>query len=55
MIEWWTDLPWQLRMGVARLLIGISTGLWFAGYLWMWGWMVGAILFCFSFPSRDEQ
>ncbi|MBX9682001.1 MAG: hypothetical protein K2X38_24855 [Gemmataceae bacterium] len=53
--EWWLDLPTGLKMGVSLGLIGISTVLWFAGYLWLWGWIIGSILLVFSFPNDAQK
>lgn len=55
MFEWWLDLPPVLRYGVALLLIAISTGLWFCGRFWPWGWAVGTALLFFAGPSDSEK
>jgi hypothetical protein len=55
MISWWTGLPWKLRMGVALALLLLSTILFFAGYLWIWGWLIGVVLLMFSFPNDAEK
>jgi len=53
--HWWSDQsPW-LRYGVALALIGVSTGLYFAGRLWIWGWMAGVLLLLFAGPSDSEK
>lgn len=55
MIEWWSELPWGLRLGVALVFILISTVLWFSGRFWPWGWGVGVVLLLFSFPTAMEK
>lgn len=55
MFSWWTGLPWKLRLGIALLFLLISTGLWFAGYFWPWGWAVGVVLLLFAFPNDAEK
>ena len=53
--SWWADQsPW-LRYGVALLLIAISTVLFLAGRLWIWGWVAGLILLLFAGPSSSEK
>lgn len=56
MIGWWSDQsPW-LRYGVALLLMGISTALFFlADRFWPWGWGFGAVLLLFAGPSDSEK
>lgn len=53
--DWFSDLPPLLRYGVSVTLLLISTGLWFAGYIWPWGWGAGVILLFFSGPSDSEK
>lgn len=54
-IEWWTGLPWWLRVGVSLVFLLISTVIWFSGYFWPYGWAVGIVLLLFSFPSAGER
>ncbi|QOV88726.1 hypothetical protein [Humisphaera borealis] len=52
---WWADQsPW-LRYGVALLLIAISTVIFFAGTIWIWGWVAGVVLLLFAGPSSSEK
>ena len=44
MLDWWIDLPSWLKYGVALLILGATTIIWFAGYVWPWGWAVGGVL-----------
>jgi hypothetical protein len=53
--EWWSDLPALFRYGVAILFLLVSTGLWFAGRFWPWGWVVGVILLLMAGPSKAEK
>jgi hypothetical protein len=55
MLDWWTGLPWKLRLAVAVILLLISTVLFFIGYFWPWGWALGGILLIFSFPNDAEK
>jgi hypothetical protein len=53
--EWWAGLnPW-IRFGVAVVLLLISTVLWLAGQIWIWGWVAGGVLLLFCFPSDAER
>jgi hypothetical protein len=54
-LTWWADQSAWLRYGVALLLIALSTVLFFAGRIWIWGWVVGVILLLFSGPSSSEK
>jgi hypothetical protein len=52
----WADLPAWLRYGVALAFLFISTGLWFAGRFWPWGWVVGIVLLLMmADPSKAEK
>jgi hypothetical protein len=53
--EWWSDLPAWLRYGTAIVFLAISTALWFAGRLWIWGWVVGVVLLLMAGPSQAEK
>jgi hypothetical protein len=53
--EWWSDLPASLRYGTAIIFLVISTGLWFAGRFWPWGWVVGIVLLLMAGPSKAEK
>jgi hypothetical protein len=55
MFSWWSELPWQLRYGVAATFLLISTVLFFCGIFWPWGWAVGIILLLFGGPSDSEK
>jgi hypothetical protein len=52
--EWLVGLsPW-VKFSVGLLFLLISTGMWFAGYFWPWGWFIGAVLIMLS-PPNDVQ
>jgi hypothetical protein len=52
---WWGERsPW-LRYGVGLVLIAISTAMYFSGWLWIWGWVVGALMLAFAGPSKSEK
>ena len=51
---WWADLPAWLR-SVVLVFLAVSTGLWFAGRLWPWGWVVGIVLLLMAGPSKAEK
>ncbi|MCZ2340391.1 MAG: hypothetical protein LC104_01180 [Bacteroidales bacterium] len=53
--EWWGGLPWYFRLGVALLLLLISTIFWLNDRFWPWGWVAGSVLLMFSFPTRAER
>ena len=52
---WWAGQSAWLRFGVAFLLIAVSTILYFAGRIWIWGWVVGGIMLLFAGPSSSEK
>lgn len=55
-IEWWAELPWWLRIGVALILIGVSTVVYLiSDRIWIWGWVVGALLLFIGGPSQTEK
>jgi hypothetical protein len=53
--EWWAGLNTGVKVGVALLLLLVSTALWFGGRFWPWGWAAGTVLLAFSFPSVRER
>jgi hypothetical protein len=53
--EWWAGLNTWLKVGVALVLLSISTILWFTGRFWPWGWAAGLILLLFSFPNQAQK
>lgn len=55
MFDWYSGLPWILRLAVALGFLLVSTVLWFMGIFWAWGWGIGAVLLCFSFPNDAES
>ena len=40
---------------MALVFLAISTGLWFAGRFWPWGWVVGVVLLLMAGPSNAEM
>jgi hypothetical protein len=54
-IEWWAGQSTGLKVGVALLLLSVSTGLWWSGRFWPWGWIAGVILLLLSFPSKARR
>jgi hypothetical protein len=53
--EWWGGLPWQLRIGVALLILVLSAiHWWIFQTFWPWGWAAGIVMLLFSFPSSSE-
>ncbi|OVE77121.1 hypothetical protein BVX99_03565 [bacterium F16] len=53
---WWAGLDWTIRLFVAGALIATSTALYFlADTLWVWGWIIGGILFLCGGRSRAEK
>jgi hypothetical protein len=55
MFGWWFDLRPLARAGMASVLLLVSTGMWFAGWFWPWGWVVGVVMLLASFPSDSEK
>lgn len=54
-LEWWGEQSGWLRYGVAFVLLGVSTAMWFAGRFWPWGWGLGLVLLLFAGPSDSEK
>ena len=53
--EWLAELsPW-IKISLGLLLISVSTILWFSGWFWPWGWIVGVILIMISFPNDAQK
>jgi hypothetical protein len=52
---WWGTLSPLWRYGIAIILLAISTVLFFLGRLWIWGWVIGAVLLMFAGPSESER
>lgn len=55
MYAWWADLTPLTRLMTSGSFLLASTALWFSGYFWPWGWVVGGILLMLSFPSSSEK
>jgi hypothetical protein len=55
LFEWWAGLRWWIRASVAGAFLLLSTVILLCGRLWIWGWIVGAVLLVFSFPSKPER
>lgn len=55
LFEWWYDLPWWARYGIALLMILISTAMLFIGRLFIWGWVVGLIMVAMGGRSQAEK
>ena len=55
-VVWWSELPAVVKYGLALGFIALSTVLYFAfKTVWMWGWLVGAVLLMLSGPSDRER
>jgi len=55
-LEWWGGQSPLLRYGVGLLFLGISTALYFfADRVWIWGWIIGAVMIMFGGPSDSEK
>ncbi len=55
MFEMWAGVSPKQRRSIALFFIAISTVLYFAGELWIWGWCVGSLLLMFSGASQSEK
>lgn len=53
--DWWFDRSSWARYGIALLLIGISTAMFFAGTIWPWGWGAGLGLLVIAGRSNSEK
>ena len=51
MFEWFLEIPLWLRALVGLGLLAVSSVIWFAGWFWPWGWVVGGIILLASIPS----
>ena len=52
-MDWYIGLPVWLKYGVAVLLLGISTAMYFGGWFWPWGWGVGGVMLIFAGIGND--
>ncbi len=50
MFEWWADLSWVAKLGLAGVFLAISSILWAVGLFWPSGWAAGGILLLLSIP-----
>lgn len=55
MIGLFSSLPPALRITLGIVLILVSTGLLFAGTIWPYGWIAGAIFLLFGGRTRSEK
>ncbi|MCU0688602.1 MAG: hypothetical protein MUE97_02515 [Phycisphaerales bacterium] len=55
LFEWWYEMPWWVRYGLALALILLSTFILLAGRLWIWGWVVGFIMLALAGRSQGEK
>jgi len=54
--EWWAGLDWKFRLGLPLCFLCASTALWlFADVIWLWGWVMGALLLLVSGRSQAEK
>lgn len=42
------------KMGLGLVMIGVSTAIWFGGYFWPWGWVIGIGAFCWGLFSIGD-
>src|SRR5262249_1021402 len=54
-LEWGAGLRPLIRFGIAGTCLLVSTVLLLFGEVWIWGWVVGAVLLVFAFPSHAEK
>ena len=54
-MAWENKINWPLMLGGVVLIL-ISTGMWFAGLVWPWGWVVGvgSLLWGFAGGGDDD-
>lgn len=57
--ECWAGFPWQLRVGTAVVILGLTTLLYWLECIpfrpALIGWAVGGPLFLFGWPSDSER
>ena len=53
--QWWATLSPRVRFAVALVPLALSTLLWLTGRFWPWGWVAGAVMLAFSFPSQAQK
>jgi hypothetical protein len=54
MFSFWYELPQVLRIAVGLVFIAISTALLLADRIWIWGWVVGAIMILASGAGKNK-
>lgn len=55
LLEWYFGFPPLVRFLISLVPLALSTVLWLAGSFWPWGWGIGAVLLCASFPTDGER
>ncbi|MCG3128820.1 MAG: hypothetical protein CHACPFDD_03713 [Phycisphaerae bacterium] len=57
--EMWAGLPWPMRVGIATVILGVTTLLYWLEYIpfrpALLGWAIGSPLFVFAWPSDSER
>lgn len=55
LFEWYFGLRPLHRFFCSLVPLALSTIIFLNGRFWPWGWVVGAIMFLASFPTRSEK
>ena len=55
MLDWFLEIPLWLRAIVGLGLLAASTVMWFSGWFWPWGWVVGGLIVLLSIPSGKRN
>jgi hypothetical protein len=55
MLDFWFDQRPLVRFGLSLIVLGVCAGIWFAGWFWPYGWVIGGVMLLGSFPSSSEK
>ena len=55
LFDLWLDAPLFFRLGLALFFLLLSSGIYVAGYIWPWGWGVGAALLLATFAVQGHK
>ena len=55
LFQWYFGFPPLVRFLLAMVPLAISTLLFLGGRFWPWGWVIGGVMLCCSFPTSGER
>jgi len=43
------------KLGIGAFMLAVSTGLWFSGRFWPWGWAIGVIFLLWGLMTIGDK